>query len=214
MDPVRHLLEKLMHERGETCASLSRLLGRNPAYMQQFIQRGVPRRLAEDDRRRLARYFSVDEAQLGAPHAEGLAAAPDVLMVPRLAIGASAGGGAVAGDEKALGQLGFDPQWLRKLTPSPRSLSIIQVSGDSMAPTLDDGDDIMVDRSDAGERIRDGIYVLRVEDALLVKRLAFNPATQCFAIRSDNPLHPDWPERAAQAMSVIGRVIWAGRRIG
>lgn len=64
MDPVRQLLEELMHDRGETYASLSRLLGRNAAYIQQFVQRGVPRRLAEDDRRRLARYFSVARQKL------------------------------------------------------------------------------------------------------------------------------------------------------
>ena len=44
-----------------------------------------------------------------------------------------------------------------------------------MAPTLNDGDDILVDRDDCGERLRDGIYVLRVDEALLVKRLAIHP---------------------------------------
>ena len=44
-----------------------------------------------------------------------------------------------------------------------------------MAPTLNDGDDILVDRAGCNEALRDGIYVLRVEDSLLVKRLAIHP---------------------------------------
>ena len=48
---------------------------------------------------------------------------------------------------------------------------MIRVAGDSMAPTLGDGDDILVDRGDGAERLRDGIYVLRLDGALVVKRL-------------------------------------------
>ena len=64
---TRAALQRLIEERGEDYAGLSRLLGRNPAYIQQYIKRGSPRRLAEDDRRLLARYFGVDEAALGGP---------------------------------------------------------------------------------------------------------------------------------------------------
>jgi hypothetical protein len=57
-DP-RIVLERLIAERGENYADLSRLLKRNPAYIQQFIKRGSPRKLDEEDRRVLARYFGV-----------------------------------------------------------------------------------------------------------------------------------------------------------
>ena len=65
-DP-RAVLERLIRERREDYAGLSRLLGRNAAYMQQFIRRGTPKRLAEDDRRTLARYFGIEETLLGGP---------------------------------------------------------------------------------------------------------------------------------------------------
>src|SRR3546814_2525614 len=67
------------------------------------------------------------------------------------------------------------PKWLRGLGADPRALSIIRVAGDSMAPTLIDGDDILVDGGDAAGRLRDGIYVLRMDDALMVKRIARAP---------------------------------------
>lgn len=63
---ARRVLAGLVAQHGDSLAALSRWLGRNDAYLQQFITRGSPRRLHEDDRRKLARYFGIDERQLGA----------------------------------------------------------------------------------------------------------------------------------------------------
>ena len=222
MNDVRETLERLIRARGDGYAQLSQLLGRNAAYIQQFIHRGVPRKLDEDDRRTLAHYFGIDETRLGGPEIGRAAAktgairkAPrdQLVMVPRLLLGASAGPGALEGDEAPQGHIGFETIWLRRLTPNPLALSVIQVAGDSMIPTLADGDDILVDRADGADRIRDGIYVLRVDDELIVKRLAVNPAQRQFTIRSDNPAYPDWTDVDPDAVDVVGRVIWTGRRI-
>lgn len=210
---ARAALQRLIEERGEDYSGLSRLLGRNPAYVQQYIKRGTPRRLAESDRRRLARYFGIDEARLGGPEAP--AASGRLVAVGRLAIGAAAGSGAFAGDEAVAPHVAFDPAWLRRIARGrPDQLSIIRVEGDSMVPTLADGDEIMVDRGDAGDRLRDGIYVVRIDDALLVKRLSLNPATRTVSIRSDNVHAAHWPDCDPASLEVVGRVVWAGRRIG
>ncbi len=217
MVDARETLERLVRERGGDYASLSRLLGRNAAYIQQFIRRGVPRKLDEDDRAKLARYFGIDQALLGAPVAAapvtGGSGANGLIAVPRLAVRASAGPGALAGDEGATGRFGFDSRFLRRLTSSPQSVSAIRVEGDSMNPSLADGDDILVDRGDAGERLRDGIYVLRIDDALNVKRLTVGPARGMVSITSDNPAYPGWPDCDLATIDVIGRVIWVGRRL-
>ncbi|WP_342657150.1 hypothetical protein NPJ82_09350 [Sphingomonas sp. NY01] len=47
-------------------ANLSRSIGRNDAYLQQYVARGTPRRLPEDERRKLAMILQVDERLLGA----------------------------------------------------------------------------------------------------------------------------------------------------
>lgn len=60
-------LDQLIRVRGEDHTSLSRMIGRNPAYIQQFIKRGTPKRLDEADRAKLARYFGVHEGLLGTP---------------------------------------------------------------------------------------------------------------------------------------------------
>ncbi|HEX6375493.1 MAG TPA: S24 family peptidase [Allosphingosinicella sp.] len=212
IDP-RALLEQLIRERGEDYAGLSRLLGRNPAYVQQYIKRGTPRRLAEEDRRLLARYFGVDEALLGgSPAAAG---GEGLVSVERLDVQASAGPGALDAEERRLGRIGFDAAWLRRTGlggGDPGRLSVIRVDGDSMIPTLSDGDEILVDRDDGAGRLRDGIYVLRVEGALVVKRLAVGP-TGRLSVRSDNAAYPGWPDLDPGAADVVGRVVWVGRRL-
>ncbi|NNM78256.1 helix-turn-helix transcriptional regulator [Sphingomonas sp. ID1715] len=203
---ARAALDALIQERREDYASLSRMLGRNPAYIQQFIKRGVPKKLDEEDRSKLARYFGVSETLLGGRDA----AADDLIAVPVLDVQASAGAGAFAESERAKARMRFDPSWLRGLTLDPRQLSVIQVTGDSMHPTLNDGDDILVDRGD--RRLRDGIYVLRMDGALNVKRLLLEPGRRV-TVRSDNPAYPSWPSLERSALDVIGRVVWAGRRL-
>ncbi|MEY3703827.1 MAG: hypothetical protein RLZZ561_1447 [Pseudomonadota bacterium] len=213
MADVRLTLDRVIRERGEDYAALSRLIGRNPAYIQQFIRRGSPRRLAEADRQTLARYLAIDEKLLGALEPLGAPPAPAALMaVPRLAVEASAGPGALSDQEEAVAKFGFDARWLRSLTATPQLVSAISVRGESMHPTLGEGDDILVDRGDAAERLRDGVYVVRMDDALLVKRVVLNPTNRRISIRSDNPAYPSWEDCDPSNIVVIGRVIWAGRR--
>ena len=211
-DP-RAVLERLCAERGEDFAGLSRVIERNPAYIQQFIRRGVPKRLHEEDRRKLADYLAIPESMLGGPAAVS-GGENELVSVHRSLVRASAGAGAIPGSEAGKPYFGFDPRWLRTLTATPSDgLSIIRVEGDSMAPTLNAGDDILVDSGDTVERLRDGIYVLRVDDALIVKRLAMHPVGSWVTVQSDNPAYPDWPDCNLSEIHCVGRVIWAGRKI-
>ena len=211
MPDARIELQRLIDERREDYASLSRLLGRNSAYVQQFMKRGSPKKLPEDERRTLARYFGVSEELLGGPPIEAYS---DLVSVPWLSVGASAGPGAVADNERANAHFAFDPKWLRTVgAGDPKRLSIIRVEGDSMEPTLADGDEILVEVAGEKDRLRDGIHVLRMDDALVVKRLALNPAGRRVSITSDNPAYPSWPDCPIKSVEIVGRVVWAGRRI-
>lgn len=210
-DP-RTELQRLCAERGEDFAGLSRMLGRNSAYIQQFVRRGVPKRLKEEERRKLARYFAVSEAVLGGP--ADLPGADGMVPVKRTPVRASAGPGALVSEEMGRPYFAFDERWLKALTGSPSDkLSIIRVEGDSMAPTLNPGDDILVDLGDREERLRDGIYVLRIDEALVVKRIALHPVGRGVTVQSDNPAYPDWPDCDLAAIHCIGRVVWAGRKL-
>ena len=212
-DDVRRNLEALIRSTpGEGYASVSRLLGRNAAYVQQFIKRGAPARLEEGDRKLIARHFDADPDTLFKPELKPRLA---TVQLPQLSVQASAGPGRVVEDEFVIGSYGFDRNWLRQVAHAePGDLSIVTVSGDSMAPTLVDGDDVLVDRSDRGQRLRDGIYVLRRDDTLMVKRLALAPTSGTLTISSDNPAYPSWRDCPLDSVDVLGRVVWAGRRLG
>lgn len=207
MDETRITLDRLIRDRGEDYAALSRLIGRNLAYIQQYIHRGIPKKLAEEDRRTIARYFGVADSVLGGPLPEP----SETVSIPRLDVAASAGPGAVA-EDRAAGRMKLDAAFVRSLGARAEALSAIRVTGDSMEPTLSDGDDILVNRDDGVTRLRDGIYVLRAEDVLIVKRVIVGEDRQV-SIRSDNPA---WAARPAPGMAdiqLLGRVVWVGRRL-
>ena len=211
-DP-RLVLERLCAEHGEDFAGLSRMLGRNAAYIQQFVRRGVPRRLKEEERRKLARYFSVSETLLGGPPSSGSVPA-GLVGVRRFCLSVSAGPGALVNEETGNACFAFDERWLKSLTATqPSKLSIVRVDGDSMSPTLSSGDEILVDPGDPSEPLRSGIYVLRIEDAVVVKRLVPNLKAGLVSVKSDNPAYPDLPDCNLDDLKPIGRVIWAGRRL-
>lgn len=195
-DEARAALDALIAERGESYAGLSRWLGRNPAYLQQYIKRGTPRRLPEAERRDLARFLGVNEALFGGPAVESAGRGPPVR---RLSVAASAGPGRLADRESA--------------RRPPAHVDEIDVRGDSMVPVLHDGDSIRVDRADAHDRLRDGIYVLRTGDGVVVKRVSLRPGRRAL-VSSDNDAYAPWPECDAAALDIVGRVIWFGRRLG
>jgi transcriptional regulator with XRE-family HTH domain len=212
-DPRRSLVA-LCEQQGVSLAALSELLGRNPSYLQQFVRKGSPRRLAETDRRVLARFFGVDESVLGAPKeiSSTMDRSPrrgDWIEVPRLALGASAGGGVLAAEEAQVGAFRFAARWLREQGLEPAMLSAIVVAGDSMEPTLRDGDEILIDRTP--RPLRDGIHVVRIDETLLVKRIdTGRPGT--IALVSDNPAYRPI-ELPPGEVTVVGRVVWKGGRL-
>lgn len=212
-DPRTRLLQ-LASAQGASLSGLSELIGRNSTYLQQFVRKGSPRKLEETDRRTLARFFGVDESELGAPEENSSAVADNParsqwIDVPRLALGASAGSGLFAGDELPIGAFRFGARWLREQGLDPGQLSAIRVEGDSMEATLRDGDEILVDRTP--RPWHDGIHVVRTGDALLVKRLdTGRPGV--IALVSDNPAYRTL-ELAPQELEVIGRVVWKSGRL-
>jgi phage repressor protein C with HTH and peptisase S24 domain len=213
-DPRARLLE-LATERGVSLSQLSGLVGKNTSYLQQFVRKGSPRKLDETHRWTLARFFGVDESELGAPEEisfirqGGRAARGEWLDVPRLALGASAGPGVLSVDEQQVGALRFSTRWLRGQGLDPAMLSAIAVTGDSMDPTLRDGDEILVDRTP--QPLRDGIYVVRLGDALLVKRIATRKPGK-IALISDNPVYRTI-KLSQDEVEVIGRVVWKCGRL-
>lgn len=207
MVDVRSTLAGLADEAGASLAWLSRALGRNDAYLQQFVKRGTPRRLDEEDRRWLAAYFNVDERALGGTVGGDAA----MVAVRRIDAEAHAGAGGLVEDDRNGGEERIDPRVVARLGVSPASLTMITAHGDSMEPLIHDGDALFVDMADRRLSSRPGIFVLRLDGALLVKRVArIGLEVQ---VTSDNPLTPVIAPVRADRVAVIGRVVRLARSL-
>jgi repressor LexA len=199
-DP-RSVIAALASARGDSLAALSAMLGRNAAYLQQYVRRGSPRALGERDRRLLSEYLGVSETALGAT-AERAAG----FRIPKLNVAASAGPGALVDGEIVLGTDTLDPGLARRLGLRDGQAAIIRVRGTSMEPGLFDGDHIVVDTADRTPRAKGGVYVIRIDDAVMVKRVAL--VRRALVVTSDNPDAAVVPDGA---IAVIGRVVWQMR---
>lgn len=132
-------------------------------------------------------------------------------------IEASAGPGRTPTDEDPVGALAFRRSWLARERVRPDRAAAIRVRGDSMSPTLRDGDIILI-RFDApglaDGGFRDGgIYVIRADGEIHVKRM-FRSGRMIVAVSDDLTTSPMVFNGAHPGFAFVGDVIWTGRQLG
>lgn len=133
--------------------------------------------------------------------------------IPLLNVAGSAGTGAFVEDEMVLDLVAFRTSWLRSvLRVDPAQLKLIRVQGDSMEPSLSNGDTVLVDLSVDGH-LSDGIWVIKMDGVLKIKRVQQFPGGKV-SIISDNtayaPIEIDTTS-LPPGLEFVGRVVWAGR---
>lgn len=140
--------------------------------------------------------------------------ATDFVTVPRYDVSGSAGHGAVIHSEQIVDHLAFRADWVKNaLGVSRDALALISVKGDSMEPTLSNGDLILLDTTH--RQVEDNaIYALQHNGTLLVKRIQ-RKLDGSLVVKSDNDRYESesLDEEAAGRLKVVGRVVWAGRRM-
>ena len=123
-------------------------------------------------------------------------------------LAAAAGGGAAVLDETVTGYVSFQRDWLDRHALDPTQCTVINVSGESMEPTLPDGSKILVDLSQRRRR-KGCIYVVRTGDGLVVKR-ASKDNVGAWTLVSD---HKDWESTMWGDSEIIGEVRWVGKTL-
>ena len=119
----------------------------------------------------------------------------ELVILPRYDIRASAGSGTLVEQRFATEDFRVGREWLRRNLPpwAPNNavVGILEGSGDSMEPTIRDGDLLMVVQDvDWGIVERGGIFVFSLDgDRLLLKRLHVMMSGD-LQIISDNPAYP------------------------
>jgi phage repressor protein C with HTH and peptisase S24 domain len=102
----------------------------------------------------------------------------------------------------------------RELGVAPRELALIAAEGESMEPTIRAGELLLFDRSEHGKRPRDGIFIVRLEGSMMVKRLQPMPGLT-IAVSSENPAFQPFLIRLDEAtdFEILGRVVVVFRRL-
>ncbi len=132
------------------------------------------------------------------------------ISIPVMNVEASAGHGAIVPEhEEVQDMMRLNESWLRTtFHANPNSVTILPIKGDSMEPTIRSGELALIEKLDPSDQPGDGIYVIRVEEAIAVKRLQFFP-NKHIKVSSDNPLFSPYevtPDNIND-FAILGRVL-------
>ncbi len=213
-------IRRRMEDGGFNQKSLARAAGLNDTAVRDILI-GKSKNPRHDTVQKLADVLGCSMLDLLEPGRPPTAPAPstapppgeDLVFVPTYEVAAAAGEGIVIDVEYGTGRLAFRRDWLRGVTrATSEELAVITVRGDSMYPTLTDGDTILVDLTQRAPS-RDGIYIVRFGEFVLVKRLHLDPVRRLVTISCDNNNYPPLAPVEPADIEVAGRVIWVGRRL-
>ena len=110
---------------------------------------------------------------------------PNVVLVPLYDVPVSAGHGSFFDAENVIQQIPFDAEWLEREELIAGQLACLPIKGDSMSPGLKTSDIVLIDLT---HQRGDGVFVLRLNGALRIKRLQWL-ADGRLRISSDNPIY-------------------------
>ena len=229
LDPVRRRLLRLLKAKGSTLQTASIAMGRNEAYLQQFIRRGTPKILAEDDREILAEHLGcrpellkhgrsyrlATHARRPPPPEDAYSAPHGYSIVPEADVRAEPDAEAWNGELRETGEAWlFADSFIRhRLRAEPGDLWMVEVDGSSMEPMLSSGDHIMIDVSRTVPA-PPGIFLIWDGIALVVKRIEHVPHSDPSRVilKSLNP-ECGGHECAAEEVGIVGRAVWVSRRL-
>lgn len=225
-------------------AAFCEATGKSQSQVSQWLnaspdsKTGKPRSMSQRSARELERLTGQPEGWMDREHVAAVASAPSPLgsagalvqvagmapasgaaglEIPLLANSASMGPGTDGITEDVIqGTLTVSPDWIAQNVRSTRSdaLRFIHGHGDSMAPTFNSGDVLLVDTGVKDVKV-DGVYVLRAHDRLFIKRVR-QRIDGVHEISSDNPTHKTVDTlNGDHNVEVLGRVVWAwnGKRL-
>jgi phage repressor protein C with HTH and peptisase S24 domain len=138
------------------------------------------------------------------------AAADDFVAMPRHGL-KSAGARAALQSLQIVDYLSFRLAWVQRMLHADADhLALVEAVGDSMSPTIDEGDLVLVDLREPRFH-HDGVYALRTGADLAIKRIQRQP-DGTLLIRGDNPAYE--PAIVSDdRINLLGRVLWVGGRL-
>lgn|GEM_PF-4669933 len=135
----------------------------------------------------------------------------DYMQIPWLEATASMGGGSLEVSKEVISHLSFRTDWLLS-KGSPAKMTVINVSGSSMDPTIADGSIVLIDESKVTDLVNGKIYLVCYGGEIFLKRLKVDRGGKALALISDS----DGSEKEIDPeayFTILGRAIWVGREL-
>lgn len=133
----------------------------------------------------------------------------DYATIPQLHANGSCGDGYLNDHVEVRGSMAFKRDWLARMSIDPEQAGVIYAKGDSMMPTINDGEVLLVDYRQK-EPMSSRIYVLNTDGDLRVKRLFKRNGWLITSDNQDKLRYPDELIDSPTGMVVVGRVVWRG----
>ncbi|WP_162932145.1 LexA family transcriptional regulator [Solimonas sp. K1W22B-7] len=145
----------------------------------------------------------------------GISLTSDVVYVSKVTGAKLAGGrGEIIHDfEEVDKSHSFRREWMAQAGLSPDKCKLWDVTGDSMSPTLNHGDSVMIHTAER-EVVSGKVYALIAEDGMRVKRL-IRRADGIVVMHSDNPMQHLYPPEPilSETVAIYGRVVWKAGKL-
>lgn len=133
----------------------------------------------------------------------------DCVAIPLLDLSVACGNGQESARVAPISLIQVSKSWIASncADADPRDLKILSVTGDSMSPTLEEGDFVTIDTA-VSSVYTDGIYAFSLHDNLFIKRI--QRVGRGLLVISDNERYKDFdlsPADLEQGFKVHGRVL-------
>lgn len=203
------LLEQV-EAKAKSRADIARVLNLAPARITEMFK--GDRDLSFDEARKLMVHYAVDDTA-GSVDLTTFAAENGLALIEEVDLALGMGASFLDGrDPEVLATVPFRVDWLRGLFAGPlSSLKVVRGRGDSMQPTILDGDIVLVDTAHRSIDDQDRIWAIAYGELGMIRRVRVTPRGTLLLMPDNAVVRPD--EVADGEAAIIGRVIWIGRRM-
>ena len=222
-EEIRAFLDRVITEKKANYRQISLALGRGHQYIRQYIKLGSPLFLKEEERKIVAQILDIDEQslspnQLDLPyvpsHLTGVSRIADKIAsmitkkddvtIEMVDVTACCGNGIDNLSEQAYGYWKLPLSEFKSLaTCNPKDVKMIKAQGDSMSPTINEGDFVWIDLSN-NFISSDGVYLIKTHTGLSIKRIQSGLTN--ITVLSDNPIYKNEVTTMGE-VQIVGKVV-------
>jgi phage repressor protein C with HTH and peptisase S24 domain len=221
--PSVNNIERFREERGWKRPELARRMGTTPQQVER-LEKGQ-RGLSVDWIDKAADALGVRPAQIitpvgedgvefsrsEPPSIEDVASEHGFAFLEELDLALGMGASFLDGHPEVRGLVPFKLDWLEGLHDGPLDrLKVVRGRGDSMQPTIWDGDIVLIDTAHRRIDDQDRIWAVAYGDLGMIRRIRVTPRGTWQLMPDNQVVRPD--EVGDGEVAIIGRVIWIGRR--